>query len=206
MIFLKRGSLIPASFLFFKDIVAYYFVIQKLCPMKIPVSYSPGCYVIFFFLCITSCKQEAHTLFTKISSGKTNIHFNNTILENDSVNVLDFENVYNGGGVGVGDFNNDGLPDLYFSGNLVSNKLYLNKGNLAFQDITETAGVNGEGKWCRGVSVVDINNDGLMDIYVCATLLKDPKLREHLLYINQGVDKDGVPHFKNMAKEYGLAA
>ena len=172
--------------------------------MKIPVSYSPGCVFLFFFLCITSCKQEAHTLFTKISSGKTNIHFNNTILENDSVNVLDFENVYNGGGVGVGDFNNDGLPDLYFSGNLVSNKLYLNKGNLAFQDITETAGVNGEGKWCRGVSVVDINNDGLMDIYVCATLLKDPKLREHLLYINQGVDKDGVPHFKNMAKEYGL--
>lgn len=153
---------------------------------------------------LLSCKNNS-ALFSRISSAQSGIHFNNQIRENDSVNVLDFENVYNGGGIGVGDFNNDGLPDLYFSGNLVSNKLYLNKGSFNFTDITEAAGVNGEGKWCRGVSVVDINNDGWMDIYVCATLRKDPKLREHLLYINQGVDKQGIPHFKNLAKEYGLA-
>lgn len=151
----------------------------------------------------SSCENKS-SLFTNIPSSKSGIHFNNRILETDSVNVLDFENVYNGGGVGVGDFNNDGLPDLYFSGNLVPNKLYLNKGDFAFQDVTEAAGVNGAGKWCRGVSVIDINNDGLMDIYVCATLRKDPALRQHLLYVNQGNNKEGIPQFKDMAVEYGL--
>lgn len=172
--------------------------------MKWPVidlrAYALVCVLIF----LVSCKEEK-TLFTRIQSSESGILFNNQIIENDSVNVLDFENVYNGGGVGVGDFNNDGLSDLYFSGNLVSNKLYLNKGKFSFQDITETAGVNGSGKWCRGVSVIDINNDGWMDIYVCATLLKNPKLREHLLYVNQGADKDGIPHFTDMAAAYGLA-
>lgn len=172
--------------------------------MKWPVKKSPFIFFLFFIVLLVSCSHKK-TLFSRIDSSESGIHFNNRILENDSVNVLDFENVYNGGGVGVGDFNNDGLPDLYFSGNLVSNKLYLNKGNFHFTDITEAAGVNGSGKWCRGVSVVDINNDGLLDIYVCATLRKDPRMREHLLYVNQGPDKEGIPHFKELAKEYGLA-
>ncbi len=98
-----------------------------------------------------------------------------------------------------------GLPDIYFTGNLVSNKLYLNKGEFKFEDITNSAGVSGDGKWCRGVAVVDINNDGWMDIYVCATMKINSKERENLLYINQGIDKDGIPHFKEMAAEYGLA-
>jgi hypothetical protein len=114
------------------------------------------------------------------------------------------ENVYNGGGVGVGDFNHDGLPDLYFTGNEVSSRLYLNKGNFTFKDVTDIAGVNGEGKWCRGVAVVDINNDGWLDIYVCATLSNDPQKRKNMLYVNQGNNKDGIPVFKDMAKEYGL--
>ncbi|MDQ3681897.1 MAG: VCBS repeat-containing protein, partial [Bacteroidota bacterium] len=126
------------------------------------------------------------------------------ILENDTINVLDYENVYNGGGVGIGDFNNDGLQDIYFTGNLVSNKLYLNKGSLKFDDITEKAGVAGAQKWCRGVAVVDINNDGWQDMYVCASIKKNPKERENLLYINQGL-KNGIPVFKEMAAEYGLA-
>lgn len=172
--------------------------------MKWPLRNAPVLLLIFFSAAFVSCRNK-HTLFTQIGSEQSGIHFNNRITETDSINVLDFENVYNGGGVGVGDFNNDGLPDLYFTGNLVSNKLYLNKGRFAFEDITETAGVDGKGKWCRGVSVIDINNDGLLDIYVCATLLRNPELREHLLYINQGIDKKGVPHFKDMAKEYGLA-
>ncbi len=172
--------------------------------MKWPLRNAPVLLLIFFSAAFFSCRNK-HTLFTQISSEQSGIHFNNRITETDSINVLDFENVYNGGGVGVGDFNNDGLPDLYFTGNLVSNKLYLNKGKFAFEDITATAGVDGKGKWCRGVSVIDINNDGLLDIYVCATLLRNPVLREHLLYINQGIDKNGVPHFKDMAKEYGLA-
>ncbi|RZK46291.1 MAG: VCBS repeat-containing protein, partial [Pedobacter sp.] len=130
--------------------------------------------------------------------------FNNLLQSTDSVNVLDIENIYNGGGVGIADFNNDGLQDVYFTGNLVSNKLYLNKGEMQFSDITDKAGVNGGGGWSRGVSIVDINNDGLADIYVCASLSSDSKKRENLLYVNQGVS-NGVPVFLNKAAEYGLA-
>ncbi len=152
---------------------------------------------------VSSCTHKK-TLFDEISSANSGIHFNNQIVENDSINPLDLTNIYNGGGVGIGDFNRDGLPDIYFTGNTVSNKLYLNKGDFKFEDITSTAGVEGEGKWCRGVSVVDINNDGWPDIYVCATIRNNPEQRRNLLYINQGLDKNGIPHFKEMAREYGL--
>ena len=145
------------------------------------------------------------TLFKKIPATHSGIYFNNRMVENDSVNPIDLEFLYNGGGVGVGDFNRDGLPDLYFTGSLVSNKLYLNRGNLRFEDVTERAGVAGAGRWCNGVSVVDINNDGWPDIYVCASIRKDPSQRTNLLYINQGLNKDGIPVFKEMAAEYGLA-
>ena len=166
---------------------------------------NPGLNYLFIF-CIflaTSCKNES-TLFKEVSSNYSGIHFNNKIVENDSLNPLDVTNIYNGGGVGIGDFNNDGLPDIYFTGNLVSNKLYLNKGKLKFDDITKEAGVTGEGRWCRGVAVVDINNDGWQDIYVCVSMDKDPNKRRNLLYINQGLDKNGIPQFKEMAAEYGL--
>ncbi|GAC1301566.1 MAG: VCBS repeat-containing protein [Mucilaginibacter sp.] len=132
------------------------------------------------------------------------MYFNNKIIENDSINPLDKLNIYNGGGVGIGDFNNDGLQDIYLVGNAVPNRLYINRGNLKFDDVTEEAGVSGLGGWGRGVAVVDINNDGLLDIYVCNTLLSDSIKRRNLLYINQGPDKNGIPHFKEMAKEYGL--
>ncbi|WP_183573531.1 VCBS repeat-containing protein [Mucilaginibacter sp. X5P1] len=160
------------------------------------------------FLCVVcffSCKKKP-TLFQQISSSHSGIHFANTITESDSINPLDVVNIYNGGGVGVGDFNNDGLQDLYFVGNMVSSRLYINKGDFKFEDVTDKAGVGGMGRWGRGVSVIDINNDGLMDIYVCNTISADSNKRRNLLYINQGVDKDGVPHFKEMAKEYGLDA
>lgn len=144
-------------------------------------------------------------MFEYIAPDRSGIHFTNLITENDSVNPMDNLNVYNGGGVGVGDFNGDGLPDLYFTGNMVSNKLYLNKGNFVFQDITDVAEVGGRGEWCRGVSVVDINNDGKPDIYVCANIHTDAAHRMNLLYVNQGNDAQGIPHFKEMAAEYGLA-
>lgn len=149
-----------------------------------------------------SCKKQ--TLFQRLPSSSTGITFNNLVVENDSINPLDKLNIYNGGGVGIGDFNNDGLPDVYLVGNAVSNKLYLNKGDMKFADVTDKAGVPGSKGWGRGVAVVDINNDGLLDIYICYTLLNDPVKRTNLLYVNQGIDKDGVPHFKEMAKEYGL--
>ncbi len=160
------------------------------------------CWIVIGCFCSCSKKQK---LFTLLSSQRTGIDFSNTIRENDSINILDLENIYNGGGVGIADFNNDGLMDIYFTGNDVPNKLYINKGDFHFNDVTGVSGTGGEGRWCRGVSIVDINNDGLQDIYVCATLMKNAKRRENLLYINTGVDKDHIPHFKNMAREYGLA-
>src|SRR5882757_5935920 len=148
--------------------------------------------------------QHKPALFEKIASSHSGILFNNSIIENDSINPLDVVNIYNGGGVGIGDFNNDGLPDIYFAGNRVPSRLYLNKGGLHFEDITDKAGVDGSGRWARGVSVVDINNDGLMDIYICNTIYTDSLRRRNILYVNQGIDKEGVPHFKDMAAEYGL--
>lgn len=108
-------------------------------------SVSATIYILLFTVLISSCKQDA-TLFRLISSDRSNIHFNNKIVENDSINPIDVTNIYNGGGVGVGDFNGDGLQDLYFTGSMVSNKLYLNKGKLAFEDITNSAGVSSNGK------------------------------------------------------------
>jgi hypothetical protein len=153
-------------------------------------------------LAFASCKKA--TVFERISSSHSGINFNNKIVENDSINPLDMLNIYNGGGVGIGDFNNDGLQDIYFIGNAVSNRLYINKGDMEFKDVTTEAGVGGKGGWGRGVAVVDINNDGLPDIYVCNTLLKDSVKRLNLLYVNQGIDKNGIPKFKESAKEYGL--
>jgi hypothetical protein len=162
----------------------------------------PYLFYIFIPLLLFSCKKS--TLFESIPSSHSDIKFNNLIVENDTINPLDKLNIYNGGGVGIGDFNGDGLQDIYFVGNAVSNRLYLNKGNMKFEDVTTEAGVGGKGGWGRGVAVIDINNDGWPDIYVCNTLLSDSAKRRNLLYINQGPDKNGVPHFKEMAREYGL--
>jgi len=158
----------------------------------------------FCILAFLAC-HSSNPMLKRVDPNESGIHFNNKIVENDSINPLDMTNIYNGGGVGIGDFNGDGLPDIYFTGNLVPNKLYLNKGNFKFEDITDVAGVAGKGEWFRGVSIVDINNDGLPDIYLCANMKRDPRRRTNLLYVNQGKDGQGVPHFKEMAAEYGLA-
>ena len=155
------------------------------------------------WLIVASCKQK-HQLFQPISSNHSGITFNNKIVESDSLNPIDVTNIYNGGGIGIGDFNNDGLLDVYFTGNMVSSKLYLNKGRLQFEDITNTAGVNGNGRWCKGVAVIDINNDGWMDMYVCASMNKDPLKRKNLLYINKGLNNEELPLFKEEAAAYGL--
>jgi hypothetical protein len=155
-------------------------------------------------LLTASCNTSDKTLFQKIEGENSGIVFNNKIVESDSINPLDLTNIYNGGGVGVGDFNNDGLQDIYFTGNMVENKLYLNKGNFTFTDITAEAGVNGNGRWCRGITVIDINNDGWLDMYVSATILPEAARRQNLLYINKGADKNGIPQFEEQAAAYGL--
>jgi hypothetical protein len=160
-------------------------------------------FIVAFLFSLSACRSK-DTLFEKIASSHSGITFNNRIVENDSINPLNVVNIYNGGGVGIGDFNNDGLQDIYFTGNMVSSKLYLNKGDLEFEDITAKAGVEGMDRWARGVAIVDINNDGLMDIYVCNTIYKDSLRRRNILYVNQGKDKSGVPHFKDLAAAYGL--
>jgi hypothetical protein len=157
----------------------------------------------FTALVVASCKKD-YQLFKPVTAKHSGITFNNKIVENDSFNPIDATNMYNGGGVGIGDFNNDGLQDVYFTGNMAPSKLYLNKGELKFDDITSIAGVNGEGKWCKGVAVVDINNDGWQDMYICASLDKNPLKRKNILYINKGLNKDGEPVFKDEAATYGL--
>jgi hypothetical protein len=152
---------------------------------------------------VCACRDKT-PLFEKIDASRSGITFNNRITEDDSINPFNVVNIYNGGGVGIGDFNNDGLQDIFFTGNMVPCRLYLNKGDFKFEDITDQAGVSGMGRWARGVSLVDINNDGLLDIYVCNTIYKDSLRRRNILYINQGPDKNGIPHFKDMAAEYGL--
>lgn len=175
--------------------------------MKNSVKYSflfPWLILMAGALMLYSCRQSS-TLFLLKDADETGIHFNNLVQENDSINPIDLEFLYNGGGVAVADFNNDGLSDLYFTASTVSNKLYLNRGKFQFEDVTGTAGVTGEGRWSNGVSVIDINHDGWMDIYVCASILKRSTNRANLLYINQGLNAKGIPVFKEMAGAYNLA-
>lgn len=161
--------------------------------------------VVFLLYVLNASAQKDDTLFQLLPPSSTGIEFNNQLFENDTLNILNQANIYNGGGVGVGDFNKDGLMDVYFAGNMVSNKLYLNRGNLRFEDITEVAQVTGDGHWATGISVVDINADGWPDIHVSASFRNDAERRTNLLYINKGLDEKGVPVFKESAKAYGLA-
>ncbi len=162
--------------------------------------------IIPIFISNTGLSQaDSPTLFKLLTATKTGIYFTNTITENDTINILNQANIYNGGGIGIGDFNKDGLVDVYCAGNMVGNKMYLNKGALHFEDITTAAAVTGEGRWCTGVAVVDINADSWPDIYVCASFCKDALRRTNLLYVNQGVNKDGIPFFKEQAAIYGIA-
>jgi enediyne biosynthesis protein E4 len=155
---------------------------------------------------ILFAQQKKATLFSLMNEKETGISFLNTIQEDDSLNVMRYEYLYNGAGVGIGDFNNDGFNDIFFSGNTIENKLFLNKGDFKFEDITAAAKVTGNGTWGTGVSIADVNGDGLMDIYVCHSgKFTDPQKLCNELFINQAI-KNGLPVFKNMAKEYGIDA
>mgnify|MGYP002777653547 CR=1 FL=1 len=166
---------------------------------------SYGTLFLLLGLC-SACQFSDKPLFTALPADESGITFSNRITDSDTMNILDFEYVYNGGGVAIGDFNNDGWQDVFFTGNQVANRLYVNQGkDLRFSDVTQTAGVGGNGKWCSGVALVDINNDGWLDIYVGATVSKVAQKRENMLFVNQGGKPGGVPVFREMAKEYGIA-
>lgn len=161
-------------------------------------------FVIFLLsvsVVLSSCKEEKlkDTLFRRVPSDYSNIEFANELDYTEELNTYTFRNFYNGGGVGLGDFNNDGLLDIFFAGNLVSNRLYLNQGKLIFKDITESAGLFSEGVWTTGVSVVDINGDGYLDIYICKSGPPGGEKRHNELFINnQNLT------FVEKSKEYGL--
>ena len=155
--------------------------------------------VVCFSLNAFTQQQNATKQFSLLTEATTGVGFRNDIVETANMFMYLYENLYVGGGVAVGDINNDGLPDIYFNSTLGSNKLYLNLGNFKFQDITETAGVNGGEGIKTGVSMVDINNDGYLDIFICKSGYKDPNLRKKILYINNKNNS-----FTNRAAEYGL--
>lgn len=157
---------------------------------------------VLFALMMPGCETGAKKhdpLFKLLSPEDTGMHFSNDISQNDTLNVLTYMYFYNGGGVGLGDINNDGLTDVFLSGNMVSSKLYLNKGNFQFQDITEKAGVATKG-WCTGVAMADLNNDGFSDIYVSRAGSPHPADRANLLFINNGDNT-----FTESANAYGIA-
>jgi len=163
------------------------------------------------FLCycvLNGCTPEtgSEKLFERISSSESGIYFINQIEENDTLNVIDYPYIYNGSGVGVGDVNNDGLTDIFFAGNAVNNQLYLNRtevgqgSRLQFEDISQQANIN-INRWCTGVAMIDINQDGYLDIYVSVANKFNQEASRNLLFINDGNDP---PSFSEMAQAYGL--
>ncbi|MEM6763551.1 MAG: VCBS repeat-containing protein [Bacteroidota bacterium] len=160
-----------------------------------------GCLCVL--LMFVSCNQQP-TLFKLIDSDSSGITFQNQIFENDEFNIIDLSYLYNGGGVSVGDFDQDGLPDIFFTGNMVDNQLYLNRGDMKFEEVTEVAGVAAPKTWSYGSATIDINEDGLLDIYVCASILGRDEDRKNMLFVNQGLNDKGIPTFKDEAASYGL--
>ena len=130
--------------------------------------------------------SHGQKMFTTLSAAESGITFENTLPETPEANIITYEYFYNGGGVAAGDFNNDGLVDLYFTANLAENKLFLNLGNFKFKDITKSSGAGGKRGWKTGVSVADVNGDGFLDIYVCYSGDVDPQHRHNQLFINNG--------------------
>jgi len=166
--------------------------------------------IISFAACHSPFQHEpgksSSPLFTLLPAEQTHIDFSNTLTEGLNANVMTYEYLYNGGGVAIADVNGDGLQDIYFTGNMTDNKLYLNKGKMQFEDITSAAGVAGRpGPWKTGVTMVDINGDGKQDMYVCYSGKMPGPRRMNQLFINEGNDAAGIPHFTEQAQQYGLA-
>ena len=157
-----------------------------------------GIYIVAFIF-LVGCNHKNEAIFSNPQPRDTGIYFANDLTETNDLNILDYLYFYNGGGVAIGDINNDGLPDIYLSGNQVKNKLYLNKGNLKFEDITEKAGAEGNSSWNTGAVMGDVNGDGYLDIYVCAVVGINGFRGFNELFINNGDQT-----FTESAAIYGL--
>ena len=152
----------------------------------------PFFFSIIFIAGSAFAQKPVPTLFKAIPADESGVQFVNIVKESPDLNIITYEYFYNGGGVGLGDFNNDGLTDIYFSGNMQPAKLYLNKGNWKFEDITTKAGVGGKRGWKTGVSIADVNGDGLLDIYLCYSGPVERDERANELYINNGPGAGGT--------------
>jgi hypothetical protein len=164
-------------------------------------------YITGLVILAASCSAPEKALppmFELLDSSRTGLLFSNKLTPTAQFNMFKYMYFYNGGGIGAGDFNNDGLIDLFMSANQGEDKLYLNKGNLQFTDITKQAMVPQDGAWSTGVSVVDINNDGLLDIYVCRVGEYETLHGRNQLLVCQGIGSNGIPTYKDEAKAYGL--
>ena len=161
-------------------------------------------FLLFASAILDGCTGNTGKLFELLPPDRTGITFINEILEDEYINIISYEYLYNGAGIGIGDFNNDGLQDIFLCGNMVSNHLYLNTGDLRFEDVTKTSGVEAAGMWCTGVAVVDINNDGWQDLYVCASYNADPELRRNMMFIHNGLNEQGDPFFTEKGAEMGI--
>ena len=159
------------------------------------------CFLLLFYNC--NNKKEEPPLFEILENKITGLDFSNNLSYNPQFNLFKYMYFYNGGGIGAGDFNNDGLIDLFFAGNQVNNKLYLNSGNLKFKDVTEKSAIPQDGGWSTGVSVIDINNDGLLDVYICRVGNYEILKSQNQLLICEKIE-GGIPVYKEKAKEYGL--
>ncbi|MHC4234114.1 MAG: FG-GAP repeat domain-containing protein, partial [Planctomycetota bacterium] len=144
-------------------------------------------------------------LFSQLPSGYTGVRFENRVVETADHNVFKYRNFYNGGGVALGDLTGDGLPELLLTSNLGKNRLYLNEGGFRFTDVTGRAGIAGEGSWATGVTFVDIDGDGWLDIHVAYAGDVEGGRRANELYIHQGLNAKGVPVFAESAAAYGIA-
>ncbi|GAB3645775.1 VCBS repeat-containing protein [Echinicola sediminis] len=170
--------------------------VKKTTP-KVTLSYAY--FFLFTFLFPFISLGQGNTHFESLASKKTGVKFKNKLTEDEKHNILTYEYFYNGGGIAIGDLDNDGLDDIFLTGNMVPNKLYHNQGNFRFKDISKTAGISGKDSWTTGVSMTDINADGLLDIYVCFSGEGDAPSRKNELYINQG-----NLVFEEQAAQYGL--
>lgn len=165
------------------------------------------CAICIFSACKTNDKSgssqngdvKAVPKFQELSPAETGLNFSNNLDIDQLRPIFEYINGFDGGGVACGDFNNDGLMDVFFTGNFADNKLYFNKGGMKFEDVSDKAGIKLSGSWCSGVATADVNNDGFLDIYVCRNYYDNPKLRENVLFINKG---DGT--FTDQAKQYGV--
>lgn len=151
-----------------------------------------------------SCDHKPDYRFQRLDASSTGIDFVNEIIEKDSFNILHNEYMYNGGGVGIGDLNNDSLPDIVFTANKIRSRIYLNNGGFKFQDITDRFNGMAAGQWMSGVVVVDLNADGWKDVYMTSTMNDDPEMRRNQFWLNEGLAPDGLPTFREAAAEFGI--